>query len=93
MRRSQPDGVRRELQARLAGRYPIDTHSVCYASQGAQDGEIRIADRGRADVQGQTGDWMVIPLDTPHQPKPESGGFSYIIMTLNVCVYPWSLVR
>jgi hypothetical protein len=40
MRRSQPDGVRWELQARLAGRYAIDTDSVCYRSAGAQD-EVR----------------------------------------------------
>src|ERR1700675_2695626 len=41
MRRSQPDGVRWEIQARLAGRYAIDTNSVCYRSASAQDGEIR----------------------------------------------------
>src|SRR5216684_708175 len=38
MRRGQPDGVRWEIQARLAGRYTIDIHSVCYRSAGAQDG-------------------------------------------------------
>ena len=39
MRRSQPDGVRWEIQARLAARYAIDTNSVCYRSSGAQAGE------------------------------------------------------
>src|SRR4029077_14815470 len=41
MRRSQPDGVRWELQARLAGRYAIDIDSVCYRSASAQDGVQR----------------------------------------------------
>ena len=39
------------------------------------------------------GDWLLIPPDTPHQPKPDAGGFSYMIMKINVGVYPWSLVR
>jgi hypothetical protein len=30
VRPNQPDGVRRELQARLAGRYAIDSTSLCY---------------------------------------------------------------
>jgi hypothetical protein len=34
----------------------------------------------------QTSDWLLIPLDTPHQPKPASGGFSH--MNINVGVYP-----
>jgi uncharacterized RmlC-like cupin family protein len=41
----------------------------------------------------KAGDWLLIPPDTPHQPKPDPGGFSYMIMKLNVGVYPWSLVR
>jgi hypothetical protein len=39
------------------------------------------------------GDWLLIPPDTPHQPKPDPGGFSYFIMKINVGVYPWSLIR
>src|SRR6266852_672417 len=42
MRPNQPDGVRRELQARLTGRYAIGATSLCYRSAGAQDRE-RIA--------------------------------------------------
>jgi len=44
---------------------------------------------GAADRRGQTfkvkaGDWLLIPPDTPHQPKPDVGGFSYMIMKINV---------
>ncbi len=54
--------------------------------------------RGQPVIGGQTfrvkeGDWLLIPPDTPHQPKPDAGGFSYFIMKINVGVYPWSLIR
>jgi hypothetical protein len=54
--------------------------------------------RGQPIVGGQTfkvkaGDWLVIPPDAPHQPKPDPGGFSYMIMKINVGMYPWNLVR
>ena len=54
--------------------------------------------RGQPVVDGQTykvkaGDRLLIPPDTPHQPKPDPGGFSYFIMKINVGVYPRSLIR
>ena len=54
--------------------------------------------RGQPIIGGQTfkvkaGDWLVIPPDAPHQPKPDPGGFSYMIMKINVGMYPWNLVR
>jgi AraC-like protein len=63
-----------------------------------KDGFIPGEYRGQPIEGGQTfkvkaGDWLLIPPDTPHQPKPDAGGFSYMIMKLNVGIYPWSLVR
>ena len=63
-----------------------------------KDGVIPGEYRGQPIVGGQTfkvkaGDCLLIPPDTPHQPKPDAGGFSYLIMKINVGVYPWSLVR
>jgi mannose-6-phosphate isomerase-like protein (cupin superfamily) len=63
-----------------------------------KDGIIPGEYRGQPVVGGQTykvkaGDWLLIPPDTPHQPKPDLGGFSYMIMKINVGVYPWSLIR
>lgn len=63
-----------------------------------KDGMIPGEYRGQPVVGGQTfkvkaGDWLLIPPDTPHQPKPDPGGFSYMIMKINVGVYPWSLIR
>jgi hypothetical protein len=63
-----------------------------------KDGVIPGEYRGQPVVGAQTfkvktGDWLLIPPDTPHQPKPDPGGFSYFIMKINVGVYPWSLIR
>ena len=63
-----------------------------------KDGIIPGEYRGQPVVGGQAykvkpGDWLLIPPDTPHQPKPDPGGFSYFIMKINVGVYPWSLIR
>jgi hypothetical protein len=63
-----------------------------------KDGIIPGEYRGQPVVGAQTykvkaGDWLLIPPDTPHQPKPDPGGFSYMIMKINVGVYPWSLIR
>lgn len=63
-----------------------------------QDGMIPGEYRGQPIEGGQTfkvkpGDWLLIPPDTPHQPKPDPGGFSYMIMKINVGSYPWALIR
>jgi len=63
-----------------------------------KDGVIPGEYRGQPIVGGQTfkvkaGDWLLIPPNTPHQPKPDVGGFSYMIMKINVGMYPWALVR
>lgn len=61
------------------------------------DGIIPGEYRGQPIEGGQTfkvkpGDWLLIPPDTPHQPKPDAGGFSYMIMKINVGSYPWALI-
>ena len=63
-----------------------------------KDGPVPGEYRGQPIEGGQTfkvkaGDWLLIPPDAPHQPKPDPGGFSYMIMKINVGMYPWSLVR
>lgn len=63
-----------------------------------KDGIIPGEYRGQPVLGGNTykvkaGDWLLIPPDTPHQPKPDPGGFSYMIMKINVGAYPWSLIR
>ena len=63
-----------------------------------RDGPVPGEYRGQPIIGGQTfkvkeGDWLVIPPDAPHQPKPDAGGFSYMIMKINTGMYPWNLIR
>jgi len=63
-----------------------------------QSGPVPGEYRGQPVVGGQTfdvkaGDWLLIPPDAPHQPKPGPGGFSYMIIKINTGMYPWSLIR
>lgn len=63
-----------------------------------KDGPVPGEYRGQPVIGAQTfkvkaGDCLLIPPDTPHQPKPNPGGFSYVIMKINVGIYPWSLIR
>lgn len=62
------------------------------------DGPVPGEYRGQPIVDGQTfqvkaGDWLLIPPGAPHQPKPDPGGFSYMILKINVGMYPWSLIH
>ena len=63
-----------------------------------KDGPVPGDYRGQPITDGQTfkvkaGDWLLIPPGAPHQPKPDRGGFSYMIMKINVGMYPWGLIR
>jgi len=63
-----------------------------------KDGPVPGEYRGQPIIGGQTfdvkaGDWLLIPPDQPHQPKPGPGGFSYMIMKINTGIYPWALIR
>src|SRR5215469_13404842 len=65
---------------------------------GVYDFYVFTGGTGEMIVGGKTfkvkaGDWLLIPPNTPHQPKPDVGGFSYMIMKINVGMYPWALVR
>lgn len=40
----------------------------------------------------KTGDWLMIPPGVPHMQVPGNDGFSYMMMKINVGLYPWSEV-
>jgi mannose-6-phosphate isomerase-like protein (cupin superfamily) len=40
----------------------------------------------------KAGDVINMPPSTPHQSLPDPGGFSYILVKVNVGAYPWSIV-
>jgi mannose-6-phosphate isomerase-like protein (cupin superfamily) len=41
----------------------------------------------------QAGDILDIPPDMPHATVPDAGGMTYILMKVNVGLYPWSLIN
>ncbi len=41
----------------------------------------------------KTGDIVNIPPDTPHATVPGPGGMTYVLMKVNVGLYPWSLIN
>ena len=41
----------------------------------------------------QAGDVLDIPPDMPHATVPDAGGMTYILMKVNVGLYPWSLIN
>jgi mannose-6-phosphate isomerase-like protein (cupin superfamily) len=41
----------------------------------------------------QAGDILNIPPNVPHQTAADAGGMTYVLMKINVGLYPWSLVN
>lgn len=41
----------------------------------------------------QTGDIFDIPPNTPHATMADAGGMTYVLMKVNVGLYPWSLIN
>jgi mannose-6-phosphate isomerase-like protein (cupin superfamily) len=41
----------------------------------------------------QAGDILNIPPNTPHGTVPDAGGMTYVLMKVNVGLYPWSLIN
>ena len=41
----------------------------------------------------KTGDILDIPPNMPHATVPDAGGMTYVLMKVNVGLYPWSLIN
>jgi mannose-6-phosphate isomerase-like protein (cupin superfamily) len=41
----------------------------------------------------QAGDILNIPANTPHATVPDAGGMTYVLMKVNIGLYPWSLIN
>ena len=41
----------------------------------------------------QAGDILNIPPNTPHATVPDAGGMTYVLMKVNIGLYPWSLIN
>jgi mannose-6-phosphate isomerase-like protein (cupin superfamily) len=59
----------------------------------ARPGEFLGPIKGGKAFKLQTGDILNIPPNTPHGTVPDAGGMTYILMKVNVGLYPWSLIN
>ncbi len=49
--------------------------------------------RGGKAFKLQTGDILNIPPNTPHATVADAGGMTYVLMKVNIGLYPWSLIN
>jgi mannose-6-phosphate isomerase-like protein (cupin superfamily) len=60
---------------------------------GNQPGEFRgQVVKGGTSYKVQAGDILSIPPDAPHLTQPDPGGVTYLLVKINVGMYPWALV-
>jgi mannose-6-phosphate isomerase-like protein (cupin superfamily) len=48
--------------------------------------------KGGRSIKVKAGDLVSIPPNTPHSSEGDAGGVTYMLMKINVGMYPWSLV-
>jgi len=56
-------------------------------------GEYTGAIGGGKPFKLQAGDILDIPPNMPHATVPDAGGMTYVLMKVNVGLYPWSLIN
>ena len=57
------------------------------------EGEFRGASVQGGDTHHvKTGDVILVPPNTPHAAQADSGGFTYLLLKINVGLYPWPIV-
>ena len=48
---------------------------------------------GGENIKVKPGDLLTIPPNTPHWAQPDPGGLTYVLLKVNVGLYPWPLSR
>ena len=56
-------------------------------------GEFQGAIKGGKPFKLQAGDILNIPPNMPHATVPDAGGMTYVLMKVNIGMYPWSLIN
>jgi mannose-6-phosphate isomerase-like protein (cupin superfamily) len=59
----------------------------------SRPGEYTGPIRGGKPFKLQAGDILDIPANMPHATVPDAGGMTYVLMKVNVGLYPWSLIN
>jgi mannose-6-phosphate isomerase-like protein (cupin superfamily) len=98
---NQPPGV--EFHAANTDIYFILAGTGTVMTEGTIEGREPIPGRpgeergtritGGRPLKVKAGDVINMPPNTPHQSLPDPGGFSYLLIKVNVGSYPWSLIE
>ena len=59
----------------------------------SRPGEYTGPIKGGKPFKLQAGDILDIPPNMPHATVPDAGGMTYVLMKVNVGLYPWSLIN
>lgn len=59
----------------------------------SRPGEFTGPIKGGKPFKLQAGDLLNIPPNMPHATVPDAGGMTYVLMKVNVGLYPWSLIN
>jgi mannose-6-phosphate isomerase-like protein (cupin superfamily) len=59
----------------------------------SRPGEYTGPIKGGKPFKLQAGDILDIPANMPHATVPDAGGMTYVLMKVNVGLYPWSLIN
>ena len=77
----------------MGGSATMVTGGEIVGRQKLTEGEYRgTSVQGGDTYRLKTGDVMLVPPNAPHSAQADSGGFSYLLLKINVGLYPWPIV-
>jgi len=77
----------------VAGSGTVTVGGELESKRTSRPGEYTGPIKGGKPFTLQAGDILDIPANMPHATVPDAGGMTYVLMKVNVGLYPWSLIN
>jgi mannose-6-phosphate isomerase-like protein (cupin superfamily) len=77
----------------VAGSGTVTVGGELESKRVSRPGEYTGPIKGGKPFKLQAGDILDIPANMPHATVPDAGGMTYVLMKVNVGLYPWSLIN
>jgi mannose-6-phosphate isomerase-like protein (cupin superfamily) len=77
----------------VAGSGTVTVGGELESKRTSRPGEYTGPIKGGKPFKLQAGDILDIPANMPHATVPDAGGMTYVLMKVNVGLYPWSLIN
>jgi mannose-6-phosphate isomerase-like protein (cupin superfamily) len=77
----------------VAGSGTVTVGGEIDSKRASRPGEYTGPIKGGKPFKLQAGDILDIPPNMPHATVPDAGGMTYVLMKVNVGLYPWSLIN